>query len=52
MEQAIRGYFSTCNLGDAEAVAATCTPDAIHYFPVHRMSAAGPAPANPDRKGA
>jgi hypothetical protein len=35
MEQAIRDYFTACNAGDAEAVAATCTPDAIHYFPVH-----------------
>jgi methyltransferase len=35
MEQAIRDCFTACNADDAEAVAATCTPDAIHYFPVH-----------------
>jgi hypothetical protein len=35
MEQTIRDYFTACNAGDAEAVAATCTPDAVHYFPVH-----------------
>jgi hypothetical protein len=35
MEQAIRDYITACNAGDAEAVAATCTPDAVHYFPVH-----------------
>jgi hypothetical protein len=35
MEQTIRDYFTACNAGDAEAVAATCMPDAIHYFPVH-----------------
>ncbi len=33
-EQAIGDYITACNAGDAEAVAATCTPDAMHYFPV------------------
>src|SRR5436190_20615138 len=32
-EQAIGDYITACNAGDAEAVAATCTPDAVHYFP-------------------
>ena len=35
MEQTIHGYITACNAGDAEAVAATCMPDAVHYFPVH-----------------
>ncbi len=33
MESVIRGYFDACNTGDAAAVAAYFTPDAIHYFP-------------------
>lgn len=33
MEAAIRGYFDACNSGDADAVAAFFTPDAVHYFP-------------------
>jgi ketosteroid isomerase-like protein len=33
MEQAIGDYITACNAGDAEAVSATCTPDAVHYFP-------------------
>ena len=28
-EQAIGDYITACNAGDAEAVAATCTPDAL-----------------------
>ena len=35
MEQTIRRYITACNAGDVDAVAATCTPDAVHYFPVH-----------------
>lgn len=35
MEQAIRDYITACNAGDAEPVAATCPPDAVHYFPAH-----------------
>jgi hypothetical protein len=33
-EQAIGDYLTACNAGDAEAVTATCAPDAMHYFPV------------------
>jgi uncharacterized protein GlcG (DUF336 family) len=33
MEATIRGYFDACNSGDAAAVAAFFTPDAVHYFP-------------------
>lgn len=33
MEQVIRDYFAACNSGDARAVAAFFTPDAVHYFP-------------------
>lgn len=33
MEAAIRGYFDACNSGDASAIAAFFTPDAVHYFP-------------------
>ena len=33
-EQAIGDYLTACNAGDAEAVAATCTPEAVYYFPV------------------
>ncbi len=33
MEQAIRGYFDACNRGDADAIAAFFTDDAVHYFP-------------------
>lgn len=33
MEATIRGYFDACNTGDADAVAAFFTPDAVHYFP-------------------
>ena len=35
MEQTVRDYFTACNAGDVEGVAATCIPDAVHYFPVH-----------------
>lgn len=33
MEETIRGYFDACNTGDAHAVAAFFTADAVHYFP-------------------
>jgi methyltransferase len=33
MEQVIRDYFAACNTGDADAVAAFFTADAVHYFP-------------------
>lgn len=33
MERAIRGYFDACNAGDADAIAAFFTDDAVHYFP-------------------
>lgn len=33
MEDTIRAYFDACNSGDAGAVAAFFTPDAVHYFP-------------------
>lgn len=33
MEDTIRGYFDACNSGDAGAVAAFFTADAVHYFP-------------------
>jgi SnoaL-like protein len=33
MEAAIRGYFDACNRGDAAAVSAYFTEDAVHYFP-------------------
>jgi ketosteroid isomerase-like protein len=33
MEQRIRDYFDACNSGDADAVAAHFTQDAVHYFP-------------------
>lgn len=33
MEKTIRDYFDACNSGDADAVAAFFTPDAVHYFP-------------------
>lgn len=35
MEQTVSDYFTACNAGDVEGVAATCMPDAVHYFPVH-----------------
>lgn len=33
MEKTIYDYFDACNSGDADAVAAFFTPDAVHYFP-------------------
>lgn len=33
MEAVIRAYFDACNSGDAAAVAAFFTADAVHYFP-------------------
>ena len=33
MEAKIRAYFDACNSGDADAIAAFFTPDAVHYFP-------------------
>ena len=33
MEETIRAYFDACNSGDADAVAAFFTPEAVHYFP-------------------
>jgi methyltransferase len=33
LEQAIHRYIAACNTGDAQAVAAFFTADAVHYFP-------------------
>ncbi len=33
MEQVIRDYFTACNTGNAQAVAAYFAPGAVHYFP-------------------
>ena len=30
--EAIRSYYAACNRGDAEAIAAICAPDVVHYF--------------------
>jgi hypothetical protein len=35
MEKTVRDYITACNADDVEGVAATCTPDAVHYFPAH-----------------
>ena len=32
-ESIIRAYFAACTAGDAEAISAFFTPDAVHYFP-------------------
>jgi ketosteroid isomerase-like protein len=33
MEHVIRTYIQACNDADAEAIAASFCPDAVHYFP-------------------
>jgi hypothetical protein len=33
MEHAIQRYYTACNTGDVEAVAAVFTPGAVHYLP-------------------
>ncbi len=33
MEAVIRAYFAACDAGDAKAIEACFTPDAVHYFP-------------------
>lgn len=33
MQELISRYFRACNQGDAVAIAACFTPDAVHYFP-------------------
>ena len=33
MRELIAHYFDMCNAGDAEAIKACFTPDAVHYFP-------------------
>ena len=33
MESIIRRYMSTCNTGDAKAIASFFEPDGVHYFP-------------------
>jgi len=33
MDRRIRDYFDACNSGEAAAIAAHFTPDAVHYFP-------------------
>ena len=33
MEHVIRTYIQACNDADAEAIAACCCPEAVHYFP-------------------
>jgi ketosteroid isomerase-like protein len=33
MHDLVTRYFEACNAGDAAAIAACLTPDAIHYFP-------------------
>lgn len=33
MERRLREYFAACNEGDADAIAAHFTDDAVHYFP-------------------
>jgi ketosteroid isomerase-like protein len=38
MDQAIRDYITASNAGDAEAVAAICTPDAVHYWRFSKMT--------------
>jgi ketosteroid isomerase-like protein len=30
--ETVRRYYDACNSGDADGVAACCTPDVVHYF--------------------
>ena len=40
MEQAIRAYIHACNEGDATAIAACFTPDAVHYSAMPKWTGA------------
>src|SRR5712691_9438158 len=43
MEQAIRTYIQACNDADAEAIAASFCPEAVHYFPAPHLKCSGAA---------